>query len=61
MPVGGRVYEAAIKKYTVKEWKTEPKMLPLEVIARLPVQLNNNNLHFNDTWEGLPLEGYTAW
>jgi len=61
MSVGRRVYEALIKNYTVKQWKTDPKMLPPEVIARLPVRFNFNNRYFNDTWEGLPLEGYTAW
>ena len=61
MSVGRRVYEALIKNYTLKQWKTDPKLLPPEVIARLPVRFNFNNRYFNDTWEGLPLIGYTAW
>jgi UDP-galactopyranose mutase len=61
MSVGRRVYEALIKNYTLKQWKTDPKLLPPEVIARLPVRFNFNNRYFNDTWEGLPLEGYVAW
>lgn len=61
MSVGRRVYESLIKNYTLKQWQTDPKLLPPEVIARLPVRFNFNNRYFSDTWEGLPLMGYTSW
>src|SRR5699024_12164795 len=31
------------------------------IISRLPVRYTYNNRYFNDTYEGLPKDGYTAW
>ncbi|MGO1949472.1 MAG: UDP-galactopyranose mutase, partial [Mycobacteriaceae bacterium] len=43
------------------QWQTDPKELPAANISRLPVRYTFNNRYFNDTYEGLPVEGYTAW
>lgn len=59
--VGRTIYEALIKGYTWKQWQTDPTLLPPDVIARLPVRFNFNNRYFADTWEGLPVSGYTKW
>ena len=59
--VGRPLYEAFIRDYTAKQWQTDPKELPAAVIARLPVRYNFDNRYFNDTYEGLPVDGYTAW
>ena len=59
--IGRPLYEAFIKGYTAKQWQTDPKDLPAEVISRLPVRYNYDNRYFNDTYEGLPVDGYTAW
>ena len=59
--IGRPLYEAFIRDYTGKQWQTEPTDLPAEVISRLPVRFDYNNRYFNDTYEGLPAEGYTAW
>jgi UDP-galactopyranose mutase len=59
--IGRPLYEAFVRDYTAKQWQTDPKELPAATIARLPVRYNFNNRYFNDTYEGLPLEGYTAW
>jgi UDP-galactopyranose mutase len=59
--VGRPLYEAFIKAYTAKQWQTDPKELPAAVISRLPVRYNFDNRYFNDTYEGLPVDGYTAW
>lgn len=59
--IGRPLYEAFIRDYTAKQWQTDPKDLPAEVISRLPVRYNYDNRYFNDTWEGLPTDGYTAW
>ena len=32
-----------------------------DIISRLPVRYNFTNRWFNDTHEGLPVDGYTAW
>jgi UDP-galactopyranose mutase len=59
--VGEPLYEAFIKGYTEKQWQTDPKLLPADVINRLPMRFTTEHRYFNDTYEGLPLGGYTAW
>ena len=59
--VGEPLYEAFIKGYTEKQWQTDPKLLSADVINRLPMRFTTEHKYFNDTYEGLPLGGYTAW
>ncbi|SHV45312.1 UDP-galactopyranose mutase [Mycobacteroides abscessus subsp. abscessus] len=59
--IGRPLYEAFVKGYTAKQWQTDPKDLPASIISRLPVRYNFDNRYFNDTYEGLPVDGYTAW
>ena len=59
--IGRPLYEAFIKDYTGKQWQTDPKDLPASIISRLPVRYTYDNRYFNDTHEGLPVDGYTAW
>jgi UDP-galactopyranose mutase len=59
--VGRPLYEAFFKGYTAKQWQTDPTELPAAVVTRLPVRYTFNNRYFNDTYEGLPVDGYTAW
>ena len=59
--IGRPLYEAFIQGYTHKQWQTDPRYLPAEVITRLPVRFSFDNRYFNDRWEGLPLQGYTHW
>jgi len=59
--IGRSLYEAFIRDYTAKQWQTDPTQLPAAVISRLPVRYTYDNRYFNDRWEGLPVDGYTAW
>jgi UDP-galactopyranose mutase len=59
--VGRPLYEAFIRGYTAKQWENDPKNLGANIITRLPVRYNFDNRYFNDTYEGLPVNGYTAW
>jgi UDP-galactopyranose mutase len=59
--IGRPLYEAFVKGYTAKQWQTDPKELSPDIISRLPVRYNFTNRWFNDTHEGLPVDGYTAW
>jgi len=59
--IGRPLYEAFIKGYTAKQWQTDPRELPASIISRLPVRYNYDNRYFNDDFEGLPTDGYTAW
>ena len=59
--IGRPLYEAFIRDYTAKQWQTDPKELPAGNITRLPVRYTFDNRYFNDTYEGLPVDGYAAW
>jgi UDP-galactopyranose mutase len=59
--IGRPLYEAFVRGYTAKQWQTDPKELSPDIITRLPVRYTFNNRYFNDTYEGLPVDGYTAW
>jgi UDP-galactopyranose mutase len=56
--IGRRLYEAFIEGYTAKQWETDPKLLPPDIITRLPVRFSFNDFYFNDLYEGLPVDGY---
>lgn len=57
--VGKDVYEKLIKGYTAKQWMSDPKVLPKEIIKRLPVRYSYDNNYFNDKYQGIPIGGYT--
>jgi UDP-galactopyranose mutase len=59
--IGQDLYEAFIKNYTRKQWQTNPKELPPEIITRLPVRFNYNTNYFDDLFQGIPINGYTEW
>ena len=57
--VGKDVYEKLIKGYTQKQWMKSPKNLPAFIIKRLPVRFNYDNNYYDDTYQGIPVNGYT--
>lgn len=59
--IGRPLYEAFVAAYTQKQWQASPRDLPAATIARLPVRYNYDTRYFNDSHEGLPTDGYTAW
>lgn len=59
--IGKPLFDAFIKNYTAKQWQTPAEELSPEIIKRLPVRYNYDNRYFNDTYEGLPVDGYNAW
>jgi UDP-galactopyranose mutase len=58
--IGRSLYEAFIKHYTAKQWQTDPRDLPADIITRLPVRYTFEDFYFSDRFEGLPVDGYTA-
>ena len=58
--IGVELYEAFFRGYTEKQWGVSPKRLPASILKRLPVRFTANNNYFNDTYQGIPEEGYTA-
>ena len=59
--IGRPLYQAFIRGYTAKQWQTDPTQLDAGIITRLPVRYSYDNRYFNDTHEGLPVDGYTTW
>lgn len=57
--VGQEIYEKLIKGYTEKQWGKACVDLPAFIIKRLPVRFTFDNNYFNDTYQGIPKEGYT--
>jgi UDP-galactopyranose mutase len=58
--VGHELYEMFYKGYTKKQWGRDPKDLDASVCARIPIRTNRNDLYFNDTYQMMPVAGYTA-
>jgi len=58
--VGRPLYEAFIRGYTKKQWQIDPHELPGHIITRLPVRYTFDDSYFDDKFEGLPIDGYTA-
>ncbi|MCD8104058.1 MAG: UDP-galactopyranose mutase [Lachnospiraceae bacterium] len=58
--VGTDVYEKLIKGYTEKQWGRDCKDLPAFIIRRLPLRFTYDNNYFNDTYQGIPIGGYTG-
>lgn len=57
--VGTDIYEKLIKEYTEKQWGKKATELPAFIIRRLPVRYTYDNNYFNDTYQGIPIGGYT--
>jgi UDP-galactopyranose mutase len=58
--IGRPLYEAFIRGYSSKQWQTDPRELPESIITRLPVRYTFDNRYFEDAYQGLPADGYTA-
>lgn len=58
--IGRPLYEAFVKGYSAKQWQTPLDKLPAHIITRLPVRFNYNDRYFDDTYEGIPVLGYTG-
>lgn len=57
--IGRDIYEKLVKGYTEKQWGQKATDLPAFIIRRLPVRLTYDNNYFNDTYQGIPIGGYT--
>lgn len=57
--VGEDIYHTLIRDYTFKQWQKDPKLLPPEIIKRIPLRYTYNCNYFNDLYQGIPIGGYT--
>lgn len=58
--VGKDIFEKLVKGYTAKQWGRPAEELPPFIIKRLPVRFTYDNNYFNDSYQGIPVGGYTA-
>src|SRR6187399_1627540 len=57
--VGPDLYEKFFKHYTKKQWGLDPSELDASVAARIPTRTNKDDRYFTDTYQAMPLHGYT--
>src|SRR4051812_20107538 len=57
--VGRELYERFFRGYTRKQWGMDPSELDASVTARVPVRTNRDPRYFTDTFQAMPLHGYT--
>jgi UDP-galactopyranose mutase len=57
--VGRELYEKFFKNYTRKQWGLDPSELDACVTARVPTRTNRDDRYFTDTYQAMPLHGFT--
>jgi UDP-galactopyranose mutase len=57
--VGRMLYEKMFRGYTRKQWGLDPSELDASVTARIPVRTSRDDRYFTDTYQCMPLRGYT--
>ena len=57
--VGRELYEKFFKGYTRKQWNLDPSELDASVTSRIPTRNNRDDRYFTDTYQAMPLHGYT--
>jgi UDP-galactopyranose mutase len=57
--VGKELYEKFFKNYTRKQWDLDPSELDASVTSRVPTRTNRDDRYFTDTYQAMPLHGYT--
>lgn len=53
------VYNNVFLNYTQKQWGVAPEDIDKSVIDRVPIMISHDNRYFQDTYQGMPYEGYT--
>jgi UDP-galactopyranose mutase len=57
--VGRELYETFFQGYTRKQWGMDPSELDKSVTARVPTRTNTDDRYFTDTFQAMPLHGFT--
>lgn len=58
--IAAYVYENIFLHYTMKQWGQTPEEISPEVTGRVPVLISHDNRYFQDKYQGMPKDGYTA-
>jgi UDP-galactopyranose mutase len=57
--VGRELYQKFFRGYTRKQWGLDPSELDASVTARVPTRTSRDDRYFTDTYQAMPLHGYT--
>ena len=57
--VGRELYQKFFRNYTRKQWGLDPSELDASVTSRVPVRTNRDDRYFSNTYQAMPLHGYT--
>jgi UDP-galactopyranose mutase len=57
--IGRELYEKFFRGYTSKQWGVDPSRLSKSVTARVPTRTNRDDRYFTDSFQKMPLHGYT--
>jgi len=58
--IGRELYELFFRGYTRKQWDLDPSQLDKQVTSRIPTRTNTDDRYFTDSFQAMPLDGYTA-
>lgn len=58
--VGSELYRTFFEGYTRKQWGLDPSQLDKAVTSRIPTRYTEDDRYFLDTFQAMPLHGYTA-
>lgn len=53
------VYEKVFLGYTVKQWEQSPEEIDPSISGRVPILISRDDRYFTDTFQGIPVPGYT--
>lgn len=57
--IGRELYEKFFRGYTRKQWGLDPAELDKSVTSRVPTRTNQDDRYFTDSFQMMPLHGYT--
>ncbi len=57
--IGRELYNKFFRGYTRKQWGLDPSELDASVAGRVPARTNRDDRYFTDTYQAMPLHGYT--
>lgn len=58
--IGTDLYRTFFEGYTRKQWGLDPSELDKSVTSRVPTRSSTDDRYFLDTYQAMPLNGYTA-
>lgn len=54
------IYNKVFLHYTEKQWGISPEMIDAETLSRVPIFISDDDYYFQDKYQGIPTNGYSA-